>query len=94
MSCGFCLSDDSLDGAATEVDQVIEMLQKCYELKGQRIANQTLLFDLFTNASASLLHFACHNSFEKGGSIAVQPSAIRPTDFVGYEGRLQSPARR
>jgi hypothetical protein len=86
----FVFPNDALESAATEVQHVIDLLQTCYELKGERIDNQTSLFDLFINASASLLHFACHNSFEKGGSIAVRPSAIKPKDFVEYEGQLKT----
>lgn len=85
--------DDLLDSAKTEVGDIIALLQKCYELKGEQIAKRALLIDLFKMARVSLLHFACHNAFDsRGARIFVGLAPIKPEDFIGYQRKLAASA--
>ncbi len=85
-------TDDQLKGADTEVGNVIALLEKCYALKGECIADQKTLFALFREGRVSLLHFACHNSFEDKGQIFVDRASIKPGDFTIFTGKLKASA--
>jgi hypothetical protein len=83
--------EEVLKCTATEVSNVMAMLKKYFDLKGERVAKRDSLFELFDQARVSLLHFACHNAIDKMGSeIFVELGPITPDNFISYEQKLKA----
>jgi chaperonin GroEL (HSP60 family) len=73
----------ALAKADTEVATVTDLLKKWNAaLQEKRIEEAQELFALFDQKTVSLLHFACHQSFDDDiGQIFVKNTPVAPTDF-------------
>jgi DNA-binding beta-propeller fold protein YncE len=73
-----------LDKADAEITKVIDLLKIWNAaLQGKRIEDANELFQLFKQKIVSLLHFACHQSFDQDiERIMVNNDPVTPQDFV------------
>jgi hypothetical protein len=83
----FVLADPAkLEKADAEVKKITDLLKQWNEaLQDKRIAAAGELLELFKHSMVSLLHFACHQSFDDDvARIIVKNTPLGPQDFVGF----------
>jgi hypothetical protein len=92
----FVLPSKDLDEAQTEVVDLTRCFESwCSGLQSGRIEEPEKLYELFTGASANLLHFACHNVAGEDGSgarIMINKVPITPKNFISFPNALKSSA--
>ena len=83
----FVVSDEvELAKAREEVDKIASLLSSWDQtLRSTQLETADDLFELFKNKTISMLHLACHQSFDdKIGRILLKNRPISPKHFVGY----------
>jgi CHAT domain-containing protein len=87
----FVIPSQDLKEAKREFRQVSKLLKNWSgSLEGRPVKDAPALYKLFEQATVSLLHFACHNGFDKSnGQIVLKSTRVKPSDFRGLDGRLK-----
>jgi hypothetical protein len=80
----FVVADAGLEKATSEIAKVAELLQNWDKALGDnRIETASQLYKLFEQAMVSLLHFACHQSFDgKIERITIGNVPVAPEHFI------------